>query len=296
MASRIKTILRNGCLGVKLITIKMSESIIPNEYKQQLITDFNSRKNYDKGQFKIPVAKRLITLAKLQRGQQVLDVATGTGLVALMAAKIVAPGQVIGIDISTGMLQQAEQKLLAECLQNVEFLEADAEHLSFNNNSFDIILCSLALCYLTDIPAALKKWYSFLKPGGTFAFNCWAESAFEQSILFREVAGRYGIKIPNPHEPLGTVEKCYKLLQEAGYKNIEVHTEQFGWYYTPDANCAESNWQINATNVFGFQVCQLSPEKLARCKAEYLAKIQVIPVTKQGAWCDAKIFLVMAQK
>lgn len=267
-----------------------------NKYKQQILADFNSRPNYDQANFKINIAHRLISLAKLQSGQKVLDIATGTGLVALKAAEIVNPGQVIGVDISPGMLNQAKQKLLAESLQNVELLEADAENLAFDNHSFNVILCSLALCYLTDIPAALRQWNSFLKPDGILAFNYWTETAFPQSILFREVAERYGIQIPHPNEPLGTPEKCYKLLQEAGFQNIEVHPEQFGWYYTPDISCAEENWKINSNNAFGFQVLQLSPEKLAQCKAEYLAEFQAISTTKQGAWCNAEIFFVLAQK
>lgn len=58
-----------------------------NKYKQQLVADFNSRTDYDRGRFYAPVADRLIEFARVQSGQTVLDVATGTGLVALAAAK-----------------------------------------------------------------------------------------------------------------------------------------------------------------------------------------------------------------
>lgn len=131
----------------------------PNmKYKQQLLADFNSRTNYDSGRFYTPVAKHLIEFGNLKTGQQVLDVATGTGIVALSAAQIVgASGKIIGVDISAGMLSYAKQKLAAAGLENVEFIEADAEHLNFADNSFDRILCSLAICYLTDIPAALQQ-------------------------------------------------------------------------------------------------------------------------------------------
>jgi ubiquinone/menaquinone biosynthesis C-methylase UbiE len=265
-------------------------------YKQQILNDFNARTNYDKADFKIRIAKRLISLVNLHSGQKVLDVATGTGLVALNAAKIVNHGQVIGVDISPGMLYQAKQKQLLEGLDNVKFLEADGENLAFDYSNFDIILCSLALCYLTDIPTALKQWYKFLKPSGVLAFNYWNETAFLQSILFRKVAKSYGIKIPHPNELLGTLEKCYKLLKEIGFQNVEVYAEQFGWYYTPNLDCAEENWKINSQNAFGFQILQLSPKELAQCKAEYLAEFQAIPTTEQGAWCDAEIFFVLARK
>ncbi|MDF5732381.1 MAG: methyltransferase domain-containing protein [Rhizonema sp. PD38] len=268
-----------------------------DKYKQQLIADFNSRTNYDQGDFKIPAANRLISLAQLHIGQRVLDIATGTGLVALEAAKIVAPeGEVIGVDMSTGMLHQAKQKMLIEGLKNIEFIEADVEYLNFSDRSFDRILCSLAISYLTNIPSALQRWYRFLKPDGIIVFNCLAETAFPPSVLFREVAKRYNVKVPNPNEPLGTYNRCKNLLQECGFKDIEVSSEQFGWYYTPDPSSAEDFWRINSRNVFGYQVFQLTPAKLQQCKAEYIAEIQALPTTEQGVWCDASIFFVVAGK
>lgn len=266
-------------------------------YKQQLLNDFNSRTNYDNGRFYIPIANKLVEFANLQNGQKILDIATGTGIVALNAAqKVGHTGKVIGVDISTGMLSNARQKLTETSLHNVEFIEADAETLNFKDNSFDAILCSLAVCYLTDIPAALRKWYWFLKTDGFVAFNVWSENAFPPSVLFREVANRYGVKVPNPNESMGTIERCNQLLCNINFKNIEIETEQFGWYFKVDANIAENIWQMNANNVFGYQVYQLSEVKLQECKAEYIKEMQALPTTEKGVWCDAQIFFIRAGK
>ncbi|NJL79628.1 MAG: methyltransferase domain-containing protein [Richelia sp. SM2_1_7] len=266
-------------------------------YKQQLLNDFNSRINYDKGRFYIPIANKLVEFADLQKGQKILDVATGTGIVPLNAAeKVGSEGKVIGIDISTGMLNNAKQKLAETDLQNVEFIEADAENLNFAENSFDAILCSLAICYLTDIPTTLQNWYKFLKTDGFIAFNVWSKNAFPPSVLFREVANRYGVKVPNPNKAMGTIQRCNQLLNKIGFKNISVETEQFGWYFKVDANIAENIWQINANNVFGYQVFQLSVDKLAECKAEYIKEMQTLPTTEKGVWCDAPIFFIRAVK
>ena len=275
----------------------MQEAENIKEYKQQLLTDFNNRTNYDNGRFYAPVAKRLIQLAQLERGQKILDIATGTGLVALAAAKIVGVGgKVIGIDFSAGMLKNAKQKLAEEGLQNVEFIEADAEYLSFENNTFDRVLCSLGISYLSNIAAALHKWHSFLKPDGILAFNASAETAFPTSILFREVAARYGIIVPNPNATLGTIEKCQRILESVGFRDIQIEAEQQGWYFTPDVKTAEELWKINATNVYGCQVNQLSLDELKQCKAEYIAEIQALTITDKGAWCDAMMFFVVASK
>jgi ubiquinone/menaquinone biosynthesis C-methylase UbiE len=275
----------------------MSQTQDVQKYKQQLLSDFDARTNYDSGRFYIPIAQRLIEVANLQRGQKILDVATGTGIVALAAAKKVgASSKIIGVDISVGMLSNAKQKLADSGLQNIEFIEADAELINFEENSFDIILCSLAICYLTNIPASLQKWHGFLKPGGKLVFNAWTENAFTTSILFREVAARYGIYVPNPNATLGTPQKCRQLLEAAGFQNITIQEEQFGWYFTPNTESIEQIWESNAKNVFGYQVQQLAPSQLQECFAEYIKEVQALPVSEQGAWCDASIFFVTAKK
>ena len=264
-------------------------------YKQQLLTDFNSRTNYDNGRFYRAIANKLVEFANLQNGQKILDVATGTGIVALNAAqKVGNTGKVIGVDISAGMLSNAKQKLAQTGLQNVEFIEADAETVLFNDNSFDAVLCSLAVCYLTDIPFSLQKWHRFIKTDGFIAFNVWQENAFPTSVLFREVARKYGINVPNPNAPMGTMEKCSQLLHEIGFKNIQIETQQFGWYFKVDESIAEDIWQMNANNVFGYQVFQLSADKLKECIAEYIKEMQNLPKTEKGIWCDAPIFFVRA--
>ena len=264
-------------------------------YKQQLLTDFNSRTNYDNGRFYKAIANRLIEFANLQNGQKILDIATGTGIVALDAAeKVGSQGKVIGVDISTGMLNNAKQKLAETNLQNVEFIEADAETILFNDNSFDAVLCSLAVCYLTDIPAALRNWHRLIKKDGFVGFNVWEENAFPPSVLFREVAREYGINVPNPNAPMGTIEKCNQLLNGIGFSEIKATTEQFGWYFQVDAGIAENIWWINAKNVFGYQVFQLSADKLEQCKAEYIKEMLALPTTEKGVWCDAPIFFIRA--
>lgn len=267
-------------------------SAATNNYKQQVIADFNSRTKYD-NDFRYSFAKPLIELAQLQPGQRVLDVATGTGIVAIAAAKIVgSQGRVVGVDISTGMLNQAQRKIEAEGLHNIELIEADADYLNFSNNSFDAILCSSAIVYLTDIANSLRQWYNFLKMGGLVAFSCLAETAMTASILFREKAQTYGISIPNPNEILGTPQKCDRILQDAGFKDIQVVTEQLGFYFKD----AEAAWNANANSAFGYQVFQLPPETLAQLKAEYSAQFEALSSTEKGFWNDLTAYFVLARK
>ncbi|MHC5763151.1 class I SAM-dependent methyltransferase [Nostoc sp.] len=262
-----------------------------SDYKQQILNDFNSRTNYE-NEFHTRAARRLVQLAKLQSGQQVLDIATGTGLAAIAAAMVVgSTGSVLGTDFALGMLQQAKQKIEVLGLTNIKFEEADADEQQLQSNQFDAILCSSAIVYLIDIPASLRRWHNALKPGGVIAFSCLAETSPTASVLFRTVVERYGITIPNPNQLLGTPERCCQLLEMIGFQESEITTEQFGFYLQD----GESAWAGNALSAFGLQYVNWSTEKLEQCKQEYFQEINKAS-TEEGYWNDITMFFVTSRK
>ena len=117
-----------------------------DKYKQE-IADLYTRRSqtYDNSDWHLQIARRLVEYGQVSSGQQVLDIATGTGHVAIAATQIVgSEGRVIGVDISAGMLDVARNKALELNLNNTEFLLADAENLDFPGNSYDRIFCSSA--------------------------------------------------------------------------------------------------------------------------------------------------------
>lgn len=262
-----------------------------NAYKQQILNDFNNRPNYE-NEFHRRAATRLVELAKLQPGQKVLDVATGTGLAAIAAAQIVgSTGHVLGTDFALGMLQQAQQKVAALGLTNIMFETVDADEQELQESQFDAILCSSAIAYLTDISTSLCRWHHALKPGGIVAFSCLAETSPTASVLFRAVVQKYGITIPNPNELLGTHQRCYQILETIGFEKIEITTEQLG-FYLQDAEIA---WNGNAKSAFGLQDVKISEEDLERCKQEYFTEINKAS-TKEGYWNDVTFFFVTAHR
>jgi demethylmenaquinone methyltransferase/2-methoxy-6-polyprenyl-1,4-benzoquinol methylase len=90
-----------------------------------------------------------------------LDVACGTGLVAVEAAKILGPGaDITCLDPSTGMLAVARQKLAAT------FVEGRAEALPFPDNSFDFLTMGYALRHVLDLEATFAQYHRVLRPGG----------------------------------------------------------------------------------------------------------------------------------
>jgi demethylmenaquinone methyltransferase/2-methoxy-6-polyprenyl-1,4-benzoquinol methylase len=109
-----------------------------------------------------------LSLTGLRPGQQALDVAGGTGDLALgMLRQVGKSGRVILSDINSSMLERGRDRLLdAGMVGNVECLVADAERLPFDDNSFDCVTIGFGLRNVTDKAAALHSMFRVLKPGG----------------------------------------------------------------------------------------------------------------------------------
>mgnify|MGYP001544983605 CR=1 FL=1 len=97
----------------------------------------------------------------LKKGDHVLDVACGTGLVAVAAAKVLGTAENITcLDPSEGMLAVARTKL------NARFVPGRAEALPFPDNSFDFLTMGYALRHVTDLDTTFREYRRVLKPGG----------------------------------------------------------------------------------------------------------------------------------
>ncbi|MGH8833576.1 MAG: class I SAM-dependent methyltransferase [Actinomycetes bacterium] len=120
------------------------------------------------------LARRLaLDAAQLQPGERVLDVDCGFGASTLDAAERVAPsGRVVGVDISTAMLEPARQRVAADGVDNVELLHADAQVHRFENESFDVIISRFGVMFFDDPQAAFTNLARALRPGGRLAFVC----------------------------------------------------------------------------------------------------------------------------
>jgi ubiquinone/menaquinone biosynthesis C-methylase UbiE len=230
---------------------------------------------YDNIRFIHKPAERLIEHARLKAGQRILDVACGTGLATMAAAKVVGEtGKVIGIDIGSNWLEVAKEKAAATGQSNIDYRIGDAVSLEFNDNFFDAVICASSIFYFKEIPKALREWRRVLKTGGTVAFTGFGEK-FWQPVL--HPLGKCLSKFDNLPPPVpfftertNTPEKCRELMKTAGFEKSDIITEKMDCTY-PDTGVY---WQEIALSFIGLRLARLSSSDLEKFKTEHLSEME----------------------
>ena len=218
--------------------------------------------------------ERLVEQMPLALGARVLDVATGKGAVLLPAARRVGPkGHVTGIDLSGGILKEAERIARADGLTNVELRKMDAEHLEFPDHAFDVVTCAFALFLFPDMEAALREMYRVCKPGGYVAMTNFNKKPppFDPglSILIRQFID-YQVQIILPPQLTYTPQEMRALLSRFGFRSIKSHSETNDIVYAS----VEDVWAFTLTLPPGATISGMSEKTRARFKDEYLDKLR----------------------
>jgi ubiquinone/menaquinone biosynthesis C-methylase UbiE len=168
------------------------------------------------------VAGRLVQIAAPKKGHHVLDVGTGTGLVAELVAPAVRPGTVIGVDLSERMLTMAR----ARKIPNAQFVGMAAERLVFRPATFNLVTMGESLSYFADPAAALEEAHRVLRPKGRLAVSCHRRSlsTAAQNLFFQglaPLARRHYLSLPrysSDRARLGEPSVLPQLLKESGFE------------------------------------------------------------------------------
>jgi ubiquinone/menaquinone biosynthesis C-methylase UbiE len=219
----------------------------------------------DMSKWMAPVSDQLIKSAGISTRQTVLDVATGTGQPALTIAKIVGQnGKVIGVDLSSEMIEVAKKEAAYQGLTNiVNFQVVKDESLSmFSDNTFDSVVCRNGLMFMPDPVKALKSFCRVLKPGGKASVTVWGSP--DKSLVMGAVMNVASIYFPemrqsSPDTPGGpfsisSVDKLRDYFLKAGFSNFNAEKIEVTVAQT---DTAEQFWQA-MTEVTGFLVVLLS--------------------------------------
>jgi SAM-dependent methyltransferase len=126
--------------------------------------------------FTTPVAGQLVKFAAITTGQTVLDVGTGTGVVALTAAR--AGAKVTALDLTPELLEQARENGRISGQDSIVWTEGDAEQLPYPDASFDVVLSQFGHMFAPRPEVVVAEIRRVLKPHGRFAFATWPPEHF----------------------------------------------------------------------------------------------------------------------
>lgn len=166
--------------------------------------------------------------------QSILDIATGTGDFAILSAEMLSPKQMIGVDISDGMMTIGRQKVKAKGLQDIVFFKKeDCTNLSFEDNSFDAVTAAFGIRNFQDLDRGLSEMCRVLKQGGHLIIvELTTPTCFPMKQLFKiyshtilPIYGRIISKDTNAyHYLINTIEafpqgeRMVEILRNIGFK------------------------------------------------------------------------------
>ena len=157
--------------------------------------------------------KKVVKSVKKANPKTVLDIATGTGDLAIQIAKS-TQAQITGFDLSAGMLEVGRKKVTKEKLDDrIEMIQGDAENMPFENNSFDVITVAFGVRNFENLKKGLDEIYRVLKPGGKFII---LEFSQPESFPMKQLYAFYSKNIlPKIGKQISKDESAYTYLPDS---------------------------------------------------------------------------------
>lgn len=187
--------------------------------------------------------KKVLKLVKKEQPKSILDIATGTGDLAILLAKT-NPEKIVGLDLSNGMLEVGRKKVTEKKLNHIiTMIQGDSENLPFDDNSFDVITVSFGVRNFENLKKGLTEILRVLKPSGTLVVL-----EFSQPTKFpmKQLYGFYSTYIlPLIGKLISKDNSAYTylpesvaafpfgddfktILQNIGYNNVSYQALTFG--------------------------------------------------------------------
>lgn len=230
-------------------------------------------RNYEQGfvpAIGAPFGAALVAAAALRRGERVLDVACGTGIVARLAADQVAPdGKVSGLDFNPAMLSVA-RSVAQSSGRSINWYESSAEAMPLPDGSFDVVFCQLGLMFIPDRLAAVREMRRVLVPGGRVLVSTARGNALFEA-MDQGIARHIGVdaaafvrqvfSLPDP-------AALARLLRDAGFRDVEARVERKGIQLPPPRDFL---WGYIGVTPLAATIAQASPEQREALEREVVA-------------------------
>jgi len=186
----------------------------------------------------MPVTAWMVEAVAPQPGQTILELAAGPGDVGFLAAELIIPGgTLITTDVAPEMLTAAQERAKELGIDNVRFLQVDAEAIDLPAASVDAVLCRWGFMLLADPEAGLRETRRVVRPGGRVALAAWTtpdENTWLSGAM-RELVERGLIEAPDPATPgaftWAREGAIAETLDATGFDDIEVDTVEFAMRY-----------------------------------------------------------------
>jgi ubiquinone/menaquinone biosynthesis C-methylase UbiE len=219
-----------------------------------------------------PAQSALLAMANLTRGDRVLDVACGTGLVTFRAADAVAPeGSVTGTDISEDMVATAQEMARTQGIANCSFHRMDAEALAIDSETFDVALCALGLMYAPDPERAVAEMHRALRRGGRSVAAVWGERRkCGWADIFPIVDARVQSEVCPMFFRIGTADNLERAYTAAGFGAVRSHRFATKLRYASADEACEAAF-IGGPVALAYS--RFTAEMRAEAYADYLASI-----------------------
>lgn len=166
----------------------------------------------------------VLEATNITAGHHVIDVACGTGVLAIAVSEHVGPkGTTVGIDINEGMLSIAKAKS-----SSIEWLNAPAEALPFNDDHFNCVVSQFGLMYFENQEGAIREMMRVLQPGGSLAVVVWDELANNPGLSAEEHLWRqvFGEEVDETPYRLGDKGALRNLFKSSGVSDIQIKTHE----------------------------------------------------------------------
>jgi SAM-dependent methyltransferase len=179
-----------------------------------------------------PFAAMILDAAGLRPGENVLDVGCGCGGTTLAAARLIAPGQAVGLDLSGPMLARARADAGAAGLGNAVFLQGDAQVHALEPARFGTVLSRFGVMFFADPVAAFANIRSATRPAGRLVFVCWQPLAANQWLLVPGAAlaehvppAGFGSGDGPGMFAFADPDRIRQILAAAGWRDVEITSE-----------------------------------------------------------------------
>ncbi len=240
----------------------------------------------------MPVARALVDACAISAGQEVLDVAAGTGNVAVVAAEEGA--SVVASDLTPTLIELGRARS-GEAGLEIEWVEADAEALPFEDARFDCVTSSFGAMFAPRPEVVARELFRVVRPGNTVGMANWTPEGFQGQLFSRR--GRYGPPLPEgvpaPSE-WGREEVVRERFEGlAGTVELERRTVPF------EAESPEALWSFFAENAGPAVVARkmLAADSYAEMREDGLALIREWNTAGDGSVViDAEYLLVVARR